>query len=87
MASYYLDAGRAHPESVSPGLLDAAVARTADGIARIAQLHEVAHGRADPAEAGVTKRTGPSCGWCPVLADCAEGTAHLHRERESADDW
>jgi hypothetical protein len=87
VASYYLDAGRAHPESVTPALLDAAVARTADGIARIAQLHEVAHGRVDAAEAGVTKRTGPSCAWCGVLADCAEGTAHLRRERDSADDW
>ena len=80
VASYYLDTGRAHPEAVGVALLETAVARTVDGITRIAQLHEVAHGRAEPVEAGVVKRTGPACSWCPVLGECPEGKAHTQRD-------
>ena len=92
VASYYLDAGRAHPELVGVGQLEAAVARTVDGIARIAELHEVAQGRVEPADAEVVKRTGPACRWCPALAGCAEGTAHLRQVTDGdggddASDW
>jgi hypothetical protein len=69
LASYYLDAGRAHPEPVTEGLLRAAVARTVDG-ARI--LHELEVGTRQP-----TARPGPGCRWCPALAGCATGRAHL----------
>jgi PD-(D/E)XK nuclease superfamily len=90
VASYYLDAGRAHPELVGVAQLEAAVARTVDGIARIAELDEVAHRRVEPAAAGVVKRTGPACRWCPALASCAEGTAHLRDDRDAeadGSDW
>ncbi len=86
VASYYLDAGRTQAEPITEALLEAAVARTVDGVTRFAELEEVAHGRAEPADAGVAKRTGPACRWCPALPDCAEGTRHLHEDREARDE-
>ena len=69
VASYYLDSGRPHPETVSESVLEAAVARTVDGADRlVALLHD--------AKAPV-KRTGAACRWCPVLADCPEGRSYL----------
>ncbi len=69
LASYYLDSGRAHPEAVTEGLLQAAVARTVDG-ARI--LHELEVGSREP-----VVRPGRTCRWCPALAGCGPGRAHL----------
>jgi hypothetical protein len=69
LASYYLDSGRAHPEAVTEGLLHAAVARTVDG-ARI--LHELEVGSREP-----VVRPGRTCRWCPALAGCKPGRAHL----------
>ncbi len=69
MASYYLDAGRAHPEAVTEDLLRSAVARTVDGT-RI--LHELAVGTRAP-----VVRPSRACRWCPALATCAPGRAHL----------
>jgi hypothetical protein len=69
LASYYLDSGRAHPEAVTEGLLHAAVARTVDG-ARI--LHQLEVGTREP-----LARPGRTCRWCPALAGCAAGRAHL----------
>jgi hypothetical protein len=86
LANYYLDEGRAHPEAVTVALLESAVARTVDGIGRIAQLHEVAHHRVEPDQAGVTKRPGPPCRWCPLVASCDEGTAFLTRDEVGDDD-
>jgi len=85
VASYYLDAGRAHPESVNEALLETAVARTTDGIARIAELHEVAHGRVEVVDAGVVKRPGPACRWCPILRDCDEGRAFVGGDGDGDD--
>lgn len=65
LATYYLDSGRPHPESVSEGLLDAAVARTVDGATRIVELE---HGHAE-----AVLRAGPTCRWCPALMTCATG--------------
>jgi hypothetical protein len=69
LASYYLDSGRAHPEAVTAGLLHAAAARTVDG-ARI--LHELEVGSRGP-----LARPGRTCRWCPALAGCGPGRAHL----------
>jgi hypothetical protein len=69
LASYYLDSGRAHPEAVTEGLLHAAVARTVDG-ARI--LHQLEVGTREP-----VVRPSRSCRWCPNLAACGPGRAHL----------
>ena len=69
LASYYLDSGRAHPEAVTEGLLHAAVERTIDG-ARILHQLEVR------TKAPVT-RPSRSCRWCPALAGCGAGRAHL----------
>jgi len=69
VATYYLDSGRAEVEAVREGLLDAALARTVDGIRRIAAL------RAEPHTA--RRLPGPPCGWCPALDDCTDGQAHL----------
>lgn len=69
LASYYLDSGRAHPEAVTEGLLHAAVERTIDG-ARI--LHQLEVGTKEP-----VTRPSRSCRWCPALADCGAGRAHL----------
>ncbi len=69
VATYYLDSAKPHPEAVTVPLLEAAVARTIDGVTRMAELI------ADPLEAG--KRTGPACRWCVALSGCAEGRAHL----------
>jgi len=67
LASYYLEEGRPHTEVVTDGLLHAALARTVDGVARMLELRT--------ASRAPTKRTGPPCRWCPVLATCPEGTA------------
>jgi hypothetical protein len=69
LASYYLDSGRAHPEAVTEGLLHAAVERTIDG-ARI--LHQLEVGTREP-----VARPGRPCRWCPALAGCGPGRAHL----------
>jgi hypothetical protein len=78
VATYYLDSGSPHPEAVTVPLLEAAVARTIDGVTRMAEL------AAQPLEA--RKRTGPACRWCVALDGCAEGRAHLRDLREATDD-
>ncbi len=75
LATYYLDQGRLHPEGVTEGILDAAVARVVAGVERIVEL------RRSP-EAAV-KRPGPPCRWCPISADCPEGRRWLE---ETLDD-
>ena len=71
LASYYLDTGRPHPETVTEGLLDAALQRTIDGATHMVEL-EI--GGAPP-----TKRSGPACRWCPQLDECTEGRAFIDR--------
>ena len=87
VATYYLESGQPHPEPVTVDLLEAAVARTVDGVIRMAEL------TAEPD--GAQKRTGPACRWCPVRVTCDEGQAFLRAgdelddELEGADpdDW
>ncbi len=69
VATYYLDQARFQVEPVTVEMLDAAVARTVDGAARIVALAE------HPVD--TVKRTGPDCRWCPLLEGCTEGTEHL----------
>jgi hypothetical protein len=76
LASYYLDSGEPRPERVTEGLLEAALHRTVDGVARYVELN---HGGAEP-----RKRTGPSCRWCAVQVDCTEGRAWV---AGTDDDW
>jgi hypothetical protein len=71
VATYYLDAARAHAEDVTDGTLRAALARTIDGVVRAL---EVARGGAEP-----VVRPGPSCRWCPIRSTCAGGTEYLTR--------
>ena len=69
LASYYLESGQPHPERVTEGLLDAALARTVDGVARMVELlHD---GRV------ASTRPGPACRWCPILEGCEVGPAWL----------
>jgi hypothetical protein len=81
VATYYLESGQPHPEPVTVDLLDAAVARTIDGVRRMASL------RAEPDAA--RKRTGPACRWCTLRVECDEGQAYLRAgdEAEADDDW
>jgi CRISPR/Cas system-associated exonuclease Cas4 (RecB family) len=69
LASYYLDSARTHPEDVSEGVLRAAVARTIDGVHRIAEVRRF--GR-EP-----ERRAGAQCRWCPLQADCSTGQEYL----------
>ena len=65
LATHYLDSGRLQPEDVTVDVLYAAVDRTAEGVARIVELHH--DGRAP------VYRAGPVCRWCPVYDDCPTG--------------
>ena len=68
LASYYLDAARAQPETVSVPLLEAAMARVVDGVHRLVELRA---GR-EP-----SVRPGWTCRWCPLADTCAEGQSYL----------
>ncbi|CAN5848190.1 hypothetical protein BH24ACT3_BH24ACT3_05660 [soil metagenome] len=76
LASYYLDGGRLHPEPVTEALLASSIRRVGDGVERMVSLRA----------AGVepTKRAAPPCRWCPILADCGEGSAFLERADDLA---
>ena len=69
LATHYLDSGRLQPEDVTEDVLFAAVDRTAEGVARLVELH---HDGREP-----VARTGPVCRWCPVLPTCEPGRRHL----------
>jgi hypothetical protein len=77
LATYYLDSGQPRLEPVSEASLESAARRTVDGALRLADLR---HRGAAP-----VKRTGAACGWCPLLATCAEGKAFVAR-RDGVDD-
>ena len=78
LASYYLEAARAHPEDVTVALLRSAVRRTIDGVAKIAELQG--------AEREPSKQPGPTCRWCPLAGDCTEGQAELARQADGVED-
>jgi hypothetical protein len=69
VASYYLESAQPHPEPVTEAILHAALARTVDGIDRMVAL---LHGGDEP-----TRRTGPSCRWCPIVDSCDVGLAYV----------
>jgi hypothetical protein len=69
LVTYYLDSAEADVEDVSMAVLETALARLEGGVRRHAEL--VADARPP------LKRPGRSCRWCPALATCDEGRAHL----------
>jgi len=72
IATHYLDSGHLQIEDVSLDVLEAAVARTVDGIAAMVELR-------DP-ERPLQKKPGTACGWCALAEDCAEGQEWLTDE-------
>jgi len=72
IATHYLDSGNLAVEDVTVDLLEAAVARTVDGIEAMVELR-------DPARP-LAKKPGPACGWCALAEDCEEGVAWLTGE-------
>jgi CRISPR/Cas system-associated exonuclease Cas4 (RecB family) len=73
VATHYLDSGHLHTEDVTVDLLEAAVARTVDGVVAMVELR-------DP-QRPLEKKPGPACGWCALADECAEGQAWLSDER------
>lgn len=69
LASYYLDQGRLHAESVSEDLLFSTASRIAAGIGRMIELHLE--------ERAPSLQVGPSCRWCRALPTCEAGQRHL----------
>jgi hypothetical protein len=74
VASYYLDQGDMHTESITEESLRAAVDRVVDAAGRIVTL--------DAEERSPQLVTGPPCRWCGIQPDCAEGTAYLTKSRD-----
>ncbi len=77
LATYYLDYAEAEAEDVTEGALQAALARTLDGIERHIEL--TVEGR-DP-----VKRVGPACRWCALAAGCKEGQVYLRGDEPEVD--
>ncbi len=77
LASFYLDAGEPVVEDVTEATLRTAVRRMLDAVN--AQVELVIEQR-EP-----VKRPGVSCRWCPLSADCAEGTAYLTGGDDASD--
>lgn len=69
LASYYLDQGIFHTETVTADILFSAVGRVADGIGRMIELHL--------AEREPRLHVGPQCKWCRALETCDTGQRHL----------
>jgi len=74
LATYYLDAARLEVEDVSPAVLEAAMARTIDGTRKLIEVLR--------AQRAAMVSPGALCGWCPIRADCSEGTAHWNERLE-----
>jgi hypothetical protein len=72
LVTYYLDQGVGRAETVTEGLLAAALARTVDGIEVMLDLRP---GGREP-----KLRAGPACRWCPRLERCDDGRAHIAAE-------
>ena len=69
LVTYYLDTCDPDVEDVTEGVLESAMTRTLEGIARHVEL--VAEGRTP------TKRVGVACRWCPLRENCVEGQSYL----------
>jgi RecB family exonuclease len=74
LVTFYFDEAAAEVETVTEGILDAALDRLLSAIERHAELH------VDGREPVLRPSTG--CRWCPLLADCPTGTAHLASLRD-----
>lgn len=77
LATSYLDSARLHVELVTEDLLEAAAARTADGVTRMAAT---LHGQVEPA-----RRPSGACRWCPERGVCPPGIEFLAAEERRAD--
>jgi hypothetical protein len=55
-------------------VLDAAMARTIDGTRKLIEVLR--------AQRAAMVSPGALCGWCPIRADCSEGTAHWNERLE-----
>lgn len=77
LASFYLDAGEPVVEDVTEGVLRSATRRLLDAVN--AEIELRVEGRTP------VKRPGTSCRWCPLSAECGEGTAYLMRRTDFAD--
>jgi hypothetical protein len=75
LATYELDTARAHPETVTTAVLEAAVRRTAAGVARMVALLR----NDDPPAV----RPGAACRWCPLKTTCPEGMVHLEESGDA----
>ena len=73
LASFSLDSGTAVVEEVTPALLRSTLRRTFDAVDRMLDLRA---GR-EP-----TMSPGPTCGWCPLLAECEPGRAERQRRAD-----
>ena len=69
VATHYLDTGTLVPEDVTEGTLFAAVRRVTESVRRWLELR-------GPHATPVLK-PGPVCRWCPQLASCPTGKAHV----------
>lgn len=69
VATHYVESGRLHEEPVGEPTLDAAVRRTAEGIARLVELRD----RPEDAR----RKPGPACRWCALADECEPGRTHL----------
>jgi hypothetical protein len=78
LASYYLDGGRLHDETVSEDLLRSALERVVHGVAAAVALK---HEAREP-----VLRPGAPCRWCPLQDGCAVGTRWLE-DREDREGW
>ncbi|HEX4868356.1 MAG TPA: PD-(D/E)XK nuclease family protein [Acidimicrobiales bacterium] len=78
LASYYLDGGRLHDETVHEALLRAALERVVRGVEAAVDLRH--NGRVP------TLRPGPPCRWCPVQQGCGPGQRWLE-QRDDEDGW
>ena len=75
VASFYLDLAEAATEAVTEGTLEAAAARTVDGIRRLAALRT---GTEAPVH-----RPSLACRWCAHLETCTVGREWLAREGDA----
>jgi len=75
VASHYLESAHLQPEDVTVPLLQSAAERVIGAVDRWVALRT---GAVEP-----VRKAGPVCRWCPVLASCDAGRAHL----AASDDW
>jgi hypothetical protein len=75
LASFYLDVGDPVVEDVTERMLQSAARRMLDAVN--AEIELRIEGRTP------VKRPGASCRWCPLAAECREGTAYLAGRTEA----